>query len=211
MKKIFLAAILAMTALSASAETNVNLIFSPQFDSKFGVRVGADFDIRLGQSKFSFVPGFYWSLRVNSSAPSISYDGHVEQYAKSYDTSNWISVPLRFAFNIKPGSEKLQTQLFLGPYVAVGLGGTTTVKDPDTGEVISKADSFSKDGYYDRRFDAGLNLGANFIIKKHFVLGVWGEFGFVSLGNDLSHSFPGIFTAVYTFNVGGGLNLGYRF
>ena len=148
-------------------------------------------------------------MRTNGLSMKESASG--KELFNATDRSHWLSVPLRFAFNIKKGSENCQTQILFGPYVAVGLGGTTTIKNTETGIKDSSLGSFDKNGFYDRRFDVGLNVGVNFIIKRHFIVGLFGELGFVPLGNDMTHTIGGAFASAYTFNIGAGLNIGYRF
>ena len=211
MKKFCLIAVLMMASLAAKAQTHINIIAAPQLDASIGVRAGADFDFSLGKSKFSFVPGLYWSMRNCNYSASLSTAGVNYQICDANDKSHWITIPLRFAYNIKKGSEKLQTQILFGPYVAFGLGGTTKVTDQLTGIETRNTGSFDKDGFYDRRFDLGLNAGANFIIHKHFVVGIFGELGFLPLGNDVSGTISGIFASTMSIHLGAGLNLGYRF
>lgn len=208
MKKIYLIAIFAMAALAASAQTHVSVIAAPQFDGKIAARFGIDADISFGEtSKFSFVPGFYYSMRNNDFSMQWKTAEYKETICSGSDLSHWISVPLRFAFTIKKGSENLQTQILLGPYFALGLGGTTTYKEPSHKTI----GSFEKGGFYDRRFDVGLNAGVNFIIKKHFVVGVFGELGFIPLGANMSETFAEILANAYSLHGAGGINIGYRF
>ena len=145
MKKICLFAILLMAALGAAAETHVSIVAAPQFDDRIGVRAGLDADFSIGNSKFSFVPGLYWSMRTNGLSMKESASG--KELFNATDRSHWLSVPLRFAFNIKKGSENCQTQILFGPYVAVGLGGTTTIKNTETGIKDSSLGSFDKNGF----------------------------------------------------------------
>ena len=201
-----------MAALAASAQTHVSVIAAPQFDGKIAARFGIDADISCGEnSKFSFVPGLYYSMRNNSSEQTWDIGQGPNKLALVSDLSHWISVPLRLAFNIKKGSEKLQTQILFGPYFAIGVGGTTSVKESSTGTKVYSVGSFDKTGFYSRRFDVGLNLGVNFIIKKHFVVGAFGEIGFLPLGRDLTESVPGILGHAFSIHGAGGINLGYRF
>ena len=212
MKKFCLIAVLMMASLAAKAQTHINIVAAPQFDASIGVRAGADFDFSLGKSKFSLVPGLYWSMRNYNGSQTIITSGESYPICDVNDKSHWITIPLRFAYNIKKGSEKLQTQILFGPYVAFGLGGTTKVTDLLTGEKTRNTGSFDKDGFYDRRFDLGLNAGANFIIHKHFVVGIFGELGFLPLGNDVTGTISGIFAStILSIHLGAGLNLGYRF
>ena len=205
MKKICLFAILLMAALGAAAETHVSIVAAPQFDDRIGVRAGLDADFSLGSSNFSFVPGLYWSMR--SFCYSVKAEG--KTVFDATDRSHWLSVPLRFAYNFSKGSEKFQTQLLFGPYVAVGLGGTTSITAPEN----KKVGSFDKKngGIYDRRFDVGFNVGVNFIIKKHLVLGAFGEIGFMPLGNLGRYSVLEAFALPFTNNLAFGINIGYRF
>ena len=211
MNKICLIATLVMASLTAKAQTHISIVAAPQLNTNIGVRAGADFDFALGKSNFSFVPGLYWSLRNCDYSASVSADGVTQAICEANDKSHWITIPLRFAYNIKKGSEKLQTQILFGPYVAFGLGGTTTVTNKLNGVEYGNIGSFDNNGFYDRRFDMGLNVGANFIIKKHFVVGIFGELGFLPLGNDLSNTIGGILASAFSINLGAGLNLGYRF
>ena len=206
MRKICLIAILAIAALAASAETHVSIVAAPQLDAGFGVRAGADADFSIGTSNFSFVPGLYWSMRKKG----YSVEQSSQKIFEATDNSHWLSVPLRFAYNVSKGSENCQTQLLFGPYVALGLGGTTTLKSLETGTV--KVGSFDeKNGLYDRRFDVGFNAGVNFIIKRHFIVGAFGEVGFIPLCDFTHVSIRGAFATPAGINVGFGINLGYRF
>ena len=215
MKKICLFAILLMASLVGTAQTHVNLVAAPQFNHRIGARAGVDIDVALGKSNFSFVPGLYWSMRhSNFSALQISFGGPAKPVEVN-DLSHWLTVPLRFSYTINKGDENFQAQFLVGPYLALGLAGTTTCKDHETGTVYPKADSFSKKGYYDDRFDVGLNSGINFIIKEHLVLGVFSELGFRPLSNVMRFAdtffLSGAVQNIFTLNFGGGINIGYRF
>ena len=215
MKKVCLFAILLMASLVGTAQTHVNLVAAPQFNQRLGARAGVDVDVALGQSNFSFVPGLYWSMRNCSFGQNRVIGGVSQSLVDVKDISHWISVPLRFSYTVNKGNENFQTQFLVGPYFAIGLAGTTTFRDYEAGINHPKVDSFDKKGFYKRRYDVGLNLGVDFIIKNHLVVGVFGELGLLPMCDvtrfvDME-IITGAIVSVFSINSAAGINIGYRF
>ncbi len=112
-------------------------------------------------------------------------------YVKAKFNPLYIEVPLNLIINIPFGKEdKAGIFVYGGPYVAVGIGGKTTL-DTKIGALTSSSErdikfnnddpftSVQEDAAYDKlkRFDAGLNFGAGVdlkavIIKANYGMGL---------------------------------------
>lgn len=204
--------IVVSTALYASAQTRATIVAAPQLSSDFSARAGVDVDFKLGK-RWSFVPGAYWSFRSRSKESNTTYDGSTAT-ANIKDNSHYISIPLRAGVRINSvNNDNFALQLLFGPYFAYGIDGTSkcTVSRDGVSE-SQKVNVFGDNGDIDGRFDYGLNIGLNGIIKDHFVIGVFSEIGFRSI-----YKSDGIFQAIaeelfsLNNNYAFGLTLGYRF
>lgn len=214
-KKIILLLLISLSAatcLSAQTKSNLNIVVSPQLNENFSVRAGVDVDIQFNK-RWSFVPGAHWSLRsrnenetstVNSVTTTVDYK----------DRSHFITVPLRCGIRINSVSnQNFALKLLFGPYLAYGIDGTSKSTEDKAGVITTKkVNAFGKEGHLCSRFDYGLNAGLNAIIKGHFIVGVFSEFGFRSIykSDDILED---IFDKLFHINnnYAFGITLGCRF
>lgn len=97
--------------------------------------------------------------------------------------------------------------------MAYGIDGTSKSTEDKAGVITTKkVNAFGKEGHLCSRFDYGLNAGLNAIIKGHFIVGVFSEFGFRSIykSDDILED---IFDKLFHINnnYAFGITLGCRF
>jgi hypothetical protein len=183
MKRGIIIAFVAMLPAMIFAQVKVSAVVCPQANENFGARIGADFDITL-HNRWSFAPGVYWSLRSRSaekSSEKTGSDGTTTLTAYHYDDkADFITVPLRMSLRIVGEPEgNFAMKLLFGPYVAYGIGGRSKCTKTVNGvESLTSSGAFAADGRYYSRWDYGLNMGVNFLVRHHFVVGVFSEMGF---------------------------------
>lgn len=194
MKKIFLVATLALTALTVSA----------QEDSKFTVKVGVGLSSVVGsdadnaKTTFAYKLGLSYDLGVTENffvIPGIEFatkglkaDGIDGRISMSY-----LQVPIFAAYKF-PIADNMKLGIKAGPYVAFGLFGSD-IKDYESGKTINVFDS---DGGY-KRFDAGAIAGISLDFDQ-FMVGFEYSRGLTKLDSDFSQ-----------FNQAFGLVFGYKF
>lgn len=207
---IFLSAIVYV---SAQTKSNLNIVVSPQLNENFSVRAGVDVDIQFNK-RWSFVPGAYWSLRSRSEWSTTTYSDGSTKKVNIKDNSHYISIPLRAGVRITSiNKNNFALQALFGPYFAYGIDGTRKCTINRDGVIESqKVNVFGDNGNIDGRFDYGLNAGLNAIIKGHFIVGVFSEFGFRSIykSDDILED---IFDKLFHINnnYAFGITLGCRF
>ncbi|MEG0518789.1 MAG: porin family protein [Bacteroidales bacterium] len=203
---------------TASSQVKVSVLVSPQFNESFGVRVGTDLKIPFN-SRWSFVPGLYWSLRNrNSDQSSESGESNGEIYKTTYDfhdRAHMLTLPLRMGVRLagKPDGN-FALQLLFGPYIAYGIDGTSECNMVKNGvEKQTKIGAFDTNGRYCSRWDYGINCGLNVLLKKHFVLGIFTEIGCRKIynSNGVLEEILGEIFIVNKINMAAGLTLGYQF
>lgn len=203
---------------TASSQVKVSVLVSPQFNESFGVRAGTDLNIPFN-SRWSFVPGLYWSLRNRNSYQS-SERGHSngEIYKTTYDfhdRAHMLTVPLRMGVRLagKPDGN-FALKLLFGPYIAYGIDGTSECIMVENGvEKQMKIGAFDANGRYRTRWDYGINCGLNVLLKQHFILGVFTEVGCRKIYNSDSviGEILGEIFIVNKINLAAGLTFGYQF
>ena len=207
MKKIILVAILAMNLTAAFSQIEIAIISGAHWENSFGARVGVDVHIPIDNKMLSFIPGAYWSIRVNEKKGD---------NLKMIDKANFVSVPLRMGLTIGKNSPYLETTFFAGPYFAYGVGcKTKCTLDYDGQTNTYEYGSFSDKGLCAKRFDVGVNLGVNFTIFNHLLLGGFFEYGFMKVKKNTSTIYDPTIQDPFVGNnkntIGGGVNIGCRF
>ena len=209
---LFLLAIfVSVDVLAQERDVKISINVSPQWNSGLGVKAGADVLIPFGQSRWGFEPGLYWSLR-HATSESTSNNNK-----KEYDYKvHYLDVPLRMAVHVAGReSDPFNMSILFGPYFAYGVGGTTHCTITKDGNVTkSEAGAFSSEGRLRSRFDYGLNLGFNAVIKQHAKVGVFSEIGFKDIyrSSSLAEELIGdLFGGITKINLGVGISVGYQF
>lgn len=202
----------------ASSQVKVGVMVCPQFNQSFGVRVGTDIDIPFS-SRWSFVPGAYWSLRNRKSEQSGSFstsDGEGWEMTSTYrDRAHFLTVPLRMGVRLAGRPDgNFRLKLLFGPYVAYGMGGTSKydlVKDGV--EKHAEAGAFGANGRYRSRWDYGIKTELHMVLRQHFLIGIFEEVGFRKIykSDSVVDDILGEIFLVNKINVGIGLTLGYQF
>lgn len=202
----------------ASAQVKVSIVASPQFNENFGVRLGADLDIPLN-SRWSIVPGAYWSLRNRNSYKSQEYSGsdgipNIKTY-NFKDRAHFLTVPVRMGGYLAGNPNgSFAIKLLFGPYVAYGIDGTSKFKITNNGiEEQYKTGAFDVNGRYHYRWDYGINTGLNVLLKRHFHLGTFLEVGCRKIYNSNGpiEDILGDIFVVNKINMALGLSFGYQF
>ena len=217
-KRLFSLIAMLLICHVASAQVKVSILACPQYNENFGVRIGTDFDIPLN-SRWSFVPGAYWSLRNRESYKSKEYSGRDgEINSKTYnfhDRAHFLTVPIRMGVRLAGKSDgNFAMKLLFGPYIAYGIDGTSKSNINKNGiEEQTKTGAFDVDGRYRSRWDYGMNSGLNVVLKKHFLLGIYLEVGYRKIynPNDVIDDILGEIFIMNKINMAAGLSLGYQF
>ena len=202
---------------AASAQVKVSLSACPQINENISVRIGTDVDIPLN-ARWSFVPGAYWSLRIRNSDVSKEYTNDRTTSRSHYDyhdKAHFLTIPVRMGLRLNnPTNENLALKLLFGPYIAYGMGGTSKCDITKDGtKEQTETGSFDKDGRYRTRWDYGINVGLNLVVKKHFQFGIFSETGFRKIynSNNAVEDLLGEIFIVNKINLAFGLSLGYQF
>lgn len=214
-KKIILLLFISLSAaayVSAQTKSSLNIIVSPQFNEKFSARAGIDVDIQFNK-RWSFVPGAHWSLRSRSKNETLTVND-VTTTVDYKDKSHFITVPLRCGIRINSvNNENFALKLLFGPYLAYGIDGTSkSTKNKDGVITTKKVNAFGKEGHLCSRFDYGLNVGINAVIKRHYIVGVFAESGLRKI-YEPNNLFDAFIDELYNINsnLAFGITLGYRF
>lgn len=211
--KIALLSLSFLTATVASAQVKVDVIASPQINENISFRIGSDLNVPIN-SRWSFVPGLYWSLRNRQSTDNLNNNGTIKESEYS-DYAHFVTLPLRLGIQFPLKNEdKLSIKLLFGPYLAYGICGTskTTIKSDD-GTLFKRVGAFDSDGRYKYRLDYGLSYGLNFQIKKHYLVGIFNEVGLRKIYrmNDSFEEIIGELFFTNKINFALGLTFGYQF
>lgn len=218
MIKLFLVigAMLLMGPL-ALAQVKVSVLACPQFNEAFGVRIGSNFDIPLN-SRWSLVPGAYWSFRNRSSYEYHEYSTNNEVSKKDYhfyDKAHFLTLPIRMGVRLAGKSEgKFSMKLLFGPYLAYGIKGSSECKIVENGiEEQRETGAFDPQGRYRTRWDYGLNSELYVLLQQHLHFGFFTEIGCRKIynANTVIEDIWGEIYLVNKINVALGLSLGYQF
>lgn len=214
MKKHFfalaLAALMAVGAMAQENRTKISVNAGPQWNSELGFKAGADVHIPLGNSRWGFEPGLYWSYR--HATADHSGDGKKEEFD---DKLHYLKLPL--LFNVRAAGREdgaFKMSFLFGPYFAYGLDGTSHCAMMKDGELTKfKAGAFSDEGRLESRVDYGLEFGVDAVIRKHFKVGVFTEIGLKDIyrPNSFFEDLIGDLFGVTKVNIGAGVSLGYQF
>ena len=182
MKKIFISGILLFTALSASAQFHADLRVGATASSfggqhlKMGIRAGAGVEY-LFTERWGLRSGLFFSMKGATTSNNVfNYD------SDKTTRLSYLDLPVEALVSFRL-SQRSRLALHGGPYVACLLHSSL----PDGA------------GFDIRRWDAGVGLGADFIVG-HFVVGPEVQYGVTQLTK------PGSDHNTTYF-----LTLGYRF
>ena len=208
---------LAVFTTSVAAQVKVGVQVCPQFNESIGLRIGTDVDIPFSH-RWSFMPGAYWSLRNrNTHRDKKTEKGNViKNTTYDYnDKADFLTIPLRIAFRITGDTQKdYAMKIDFGPYIANGVDGTSKcTKDADGVKSYKQTGAFDADGRYRSRWDYGLNIGLNAVIKQHYQIGGFVETGFRKIykADTVYDDIMGDLFFVSKINVAMGLSFGYQF
>ncbi len=214
MKRITITVLLSIfVAVLSKAQVKISINVCPQINESFGARVGTDFDIRLN-SRWSFVPGIYWSLRNRQTTNKSTTNG-ITTNTEYSDVAHFITSPLHLGFRIPCKDENsFALKLLFGPYIAYGIGGTSKYTENIDGKVAHyQYGAFDPDGRYKSHFDYGINVGINSLIKQQYKVGLFYEMGLRKIynTNNVFEDVMGDLFLVNKINFALGLTLGYQF
>ena len=192
MKKLFLAAILAVSAVFGMNAEDISLSVkagvgtsswmgsdSPSSVARFAYRVGVGVDVPVS-GKFGFQTG----LNFEGIGIKPSDELKVNQL--------YLELPLMATMRFGLGSGNLVFNA--GPYLGVGVGGKH--KLTGLGETKSTK-TFGDNGL--KRFDMGMGIGAGYEFS-HFLVGIDTRYGFLHLSEGAK-----------AYNIAMFFNFGYRF
>lgn len=217
-KLFFLLPVMLFFYHVASAQVKVSVLACPQYNENFGVRVGTDLDIPVN-SRWSFVPGIYWSLRNRKSDRSQEYTGSNGEINKTisdfHDRAHFLTIPLRIGIRLVDNPDgDFGIKLLFGPYLAYGIDGTSKCDITKNGvKKQTETGAFDANGRYRSRWDYGINSGLHASLKKHFLLGLFVEVGCRKIynSNSVAEDILGEIFIVNKINMAAGLTLGYQF
>lgn len=223
-KELFSLALLALMTTSAWAQENytktselaqekhvkISINAGLKGNSALGGLAGVDVHIPFGQSRWGFEPGLYWSFRNHGSEKTVN------STKQEYSTkAHYLDIPLRFTVDVAGSKDgPFYMSVLMGPYLAYGLSGTSHSTTTIDGQVTkSEVNAFSSEGRLKSRFDYGINMGANAIIKQHFKVGIFTEIGFRDIYRPMDdvEDLLGTVFAITKINIGAGITVGYQF
>lgn len=214
MKKLSILFFLSVfVTVVVQAQVKVSIDVCPQMNESLGIRTGFDFDVPLS-SRWSFVPGIYWSLRNKQNTENSTINKTTTQIKYS-DKAHFITLPLRFGLRIPcKDEETFAMKLLFGPYIAYGIGGTSKSTVNSDGVITHyQTGAFDSDGRYKSRLDYGINIGLNSIINQHYKIGIFCESGLRKIYNT-DNAFEDIIGDIFLtnkINIALGIALGYQF
>ncbi|WP_303031148.1 porin family protein [uncultured Duncaniella sp.] len=188
MKKLLSFLVVAMFAITASAQVTWNLkgglgISSCRYsdggneDGKthFVGKIGAGLEYPLS-SNFSLMPSAEFALKGAKWAFTEEYESYEDKLDIYYFQ---IPVLAAYRFNL---TDRLNLVLKAGPYFAFGMAGSGKAKYEYNGESESQSLDIFKD-LGAKRFEAGLDFGIDFEFQR-FVVGAEYEFGLTPLAKE---------------------------
>lgn len=145
---------------SASLRLGGSLTEDVDTDYLSGVNLGIVFGWNLGHSPLTLEPGIYYSFKGGKMS---YYDTEAAKYKM-----HMLEFPLLLKYNIVP-TAGVTFQPFVGPFVAFGLGGTTTYKAMNNEGYmeIGDYDTFNEDTF--KSVDAGFKLGCGLEVNHLYV------------------------------------------
>lgn len=189
MKKILIVAVLALSALSMSAQDS-KLMFKAGFGlstlagsdadgekNAFAYKIGLTYDLSLSES-FSILPGLEL---VNKGTKEDGVEGTINLL--------YAQVPVLAAYKINVGDEA-KVVIKAGPYAAYGVVGSDI--EYDYGDKVNAFDVCE-------RFSAGVLAGISY------------DFGQFSIGAEFSRGLTKAIKDVKAYNQAFGLTFGYKF
>ncbi len=241
MKHLFAIISLLSIVLTASAQVKFDVRASigtgiltsmSNADALTTYKIGGGIDLPIGNSKvFAVEPGLFYS------AKGMKFDGYLNtgdmMENASYTTRlTYIEMPIYMAAKLRLGSQ-CGIIFKVGPYLAYGLNGKTTVKVQNTDYKYTFPQNHFTSAYdfngmvYDdsnhkiqspkfHRFDAGIAEGIDFRIN-HFLVGIEAVLGLTRvcndayMGNDIGNVMYGIFYGSKPKNLTFNVTAGYRF
>lgn len=217
MKKTFFYMIVAMLALSTTSTRAQSLWDTSRADEDFtiGLRLGINFastDANYANSTLTGVhvgvSADYNIIKSFSLSSGLYYVGrgfrgnHANTKATaSKGTTSFLQLPLLASWRIEAPSG-VRFMIDLGPYFALGLGGSVEYHPFDQTFLRNyDLDAFGDKGFF-KRFDAGLHIGGS-VALGHFVAGISYEHGLTDMIkiNDLEafHNRNAMMTIGYNF------------
>lgn len=217
-KRIYVIIAFICCLTTAMGQTKVSINAIPQFNEAFGIRVGADIELPL-KSRWSFLPGVYWSMRNRSSTSSFEgWDFESADFDKTYDytdRAHFLTIPLRMSVLVAGKRDtNFNMKIYFGPYIAYGMTGTSKCDINNDGIIsTTRVGAFDSTGRYKDRWDFGNNLGVEFLLKKHLKLGLMCEFGLRKIykEDDIVGDIIGEIFLVNKINLAFGIGVGYQF
>ncbi len=210
MKKLFVAAVCAVFALTASAQrassTSSSFFSTEKADEgvRFGVRAGLNFanlsgdnldldsrtsfhvgviaDIPLMQSLY-IQTGLYFQSKGAKNEYTMEYNGYDAKIEDTYSPM-YLSIPVLASYRYN-FSDALQLQVNFGPYFAYGIAGKHKIEASVAGQSADADEKlFDSDEGDWNAFDCGLQVGAGLTFAKHYYLGFTYDFGLTEVAED---------------------------
>ena len=220
--KLLLIAITVQISFMLEAKINVGIEVMPQLSSRISWSAGVDLEIPV-TDKLYLSPGAYYSSRHRydeSLWETTEYhpEGDIPiSYEKASINifGDYIHIPFLVGFNSYSNSS-YTIKVAGGIYYACLLGGKSTIKMDDNGDVSDMVVPSFK-SVIDRRSDFGLCVEAKCLLYKHYQIGINLQHGLIKIydGMDvqgmrdsyLYHRLgPGV-----RFHQSAGISLGYVF
>lgn len=206
MKKLFLIAVCAFSALTMSAQrasSSSSSFFSTEKSSesvRFGIRGGLNFANVSGKHmvdtdmRTSFHVGAIVDIPLMQSLyiqTGLYLTEKGWKYEESEDDYEWeektnlmyLEIPIlasyRYNFN-----DATQLQFNVGPYIAYGIGGKCKTVETEYDETYKGESDFfgdDNDQMGGKRFDCGLQIGLGLTFAKHYYIGGAYEFGLTKI------------------------------
>ncbi|WP_300726824.1 porin family protein [uncultured Bacteroides sp.] len=228
MKKLILLIALVCSVMCAKAQTGVT--WSAELglgasgwmgngagnsNALFNPRVGVKLDIPLS-GLLSFQTGLYWVSKGASYKDEVfteSTDGYHKESSKQKVNQNYFQMPLLAAFHLGTASN-FDLVLTVGPYIAYGVSGKTSIEIGDAELTWDTFDDVrmpnelqgllpsSGDGYDTmeglHRFDAGILAGIGFDFPE-WTVGLNAEFGLTRIQSHAPRNIGFFASAAYKF------------
>ena len=209
MKKIIVAALMALVALGAGAQSlfwdssdaDKTVVFggrfgwnfasvagkgSNYFDGRKGIAFGAAVDVNLIKS-FSINTGLYFTMKGCSLNYETVVDDMMGIAAKTTQAVNFIELPVYASYHLRfnPDSD---LQIFAGPYFGVGVYGKQGNKLRDSESYAEdKVNLFGKKNLGYHRWQYGIGLGASYTFNEHYLVGLQYQWGISDVGELLDN------------------------
>jgi len=187
MKKIILSAFL-LGAILVTKNTMAQVTVGPKIGLNLSQIIGKDgAEIPDPKSRVGFQIGGMLNAEINdyfAIRPELLFNNVGSKYESNSTSTvfntNYLSLPINFVGQY-PISDKFKIQGFVGPYAALGLGGTYKSKSPyeeSEGSIKMKKNPLTNtDDVYLNSMDFGLNFGlgfqfTSFVFTANYALGL---------------------------------------